>query len=128
MFSHINVGTKNLTQAGKFYDAFLAPLAITRFWTDPAGRVIGWRREVGGSRFFVALPFNGEPASPGNGSMSAFEAPSREVVDLAYQAALANGGTDEGAPGLRPHYGPDYYGAYMRDPDGNKLHVVHRGP
>jgi catechol 2,3-dioxygenase-like lactoylglutathione lyase family enzyme len=60
--------------------------------------------------------------------MSAFAVPSHAAVDLAYQAALANGGTDEGAPGLRSRYGPDYYGAYVRDPDGNKLHVVSRGP
>jgi predicted lactoylglutathione lyase len=66
-------------------------------------------------------------ASQGNGWMVAFAAPSRAAVDEAYAAALAAGGTDEGAPGLRPQFAADYYGAYVRDPEGNKLHFVTRG-
>jgi len=78
-------------------------------------------------RFYVYVPFDGMPSSPGNGCMVAFLAPSSAVVNNAYAAGLAAGGTDEGPPGSRPHYGPDYYGAYLRDPDGNKVHIVHRG-
>ena len=59
--------------------------------------------------------------------MLAFAAASPAAVDAAHAAGLAAHGTDEGAPGERPYYGPGYYGAYLRDPDGNKLHVVHRG-
>jgi predicted lactoylglutathione lyase len=59
--------------------------------------------------------------------MTAFSAPSRAAVDAAYAAAIAAGGLDEGPPGLRVQYAPDYYGAYVRDPDGNKLHFVRRG-
>lgn len=58
--------------------------------------------------------------------MVAFLAPSAEAVDLAYARAMRHGGTDAGGPGPREHYGPGYYGAYLRDPDGNKVHVVHR--
>ena len=66
-------------------------------------------------------------ASSGNGSMVAFLAPSPEAVNAAHAAGLANGGTDEGMPGPRDHYAIGYYGAYLRDPDGTKIHFVHRG-
>ena len=69
----------------------------------------------------------GRSASHGNGWMVAFTAPSRAAVDAAYAAAIAFGGTDEGPPGLRPKCAADYYGAYVRDPEGNKLHFVTRG-
>jgi len=70
------------------------------------------------------LPFDGKPAQPGNGQMVALLAESRAVVDRCYAVALASGGTCEGPPGVRPHYHPHYYGAYFRDPEGNKLGVV----
>ena len=77
-------------------------------------------------RFYVRLPWNGAPSTWGNGCMVAFLAPSRHAVDAAWRAGMEAGGTDEGQPGPRPHYGPGYYGAYLRDPDGNKLHIVLR--
>lgn len=128
MFSHVTVGAVDVARTARFYDAVLAPLGIARFWTDEGGGVVGWRQDKEGSRFFVCTPFDERPASPGNGCMCAFAAPSQVAVILAYEAALANGGADEGAPGPRPHYGPDYFGAYVRDPEGNKLHFVHRAP
>lgn len=73
---------------------------------------------------YLYKPFDGRPATWGNGTHVAFQAESREVVDEFYAQALAHGGTDEGAPGLREHYGPNYYAAYVRDPDGNKLQAV----
>ena len=76
----------------------------------------------------VGLPFDQQPATAGNGSMVAVAAPSRRGVDEFHAAALAAGGSSEGAPGLRPHYGPNFYVAYVRDPDGNKLAAVHVGP
>ena len=75
--------------------------------------------------FFVQVPFNGEPATVGNGSQVSFACGSKEQVEAAWSAALANGGSDEGKPGIRAHYAPDYYGAYCRDPEGNKLCFVH---
>lgn len=130
MFSHIIVGARDLASMGRFYDAVLAPLGLKRMAEGDDGGPdgIGW--QVPGRRwpqFFVQLPFNGLPATWGNGAQVSFAAPSRAAVDAAWQAALASGGADEGAPGLRPHYAPDYYGAYCRDPEGNKLCFVHAG-
>lgn len=130
MFSHVMVGARDLDAMARFYDAVLLPLGLERGPDSEAGpRGISYRRP--GDRhptFDVQEPFDGEPATPGNGCMVAFLAPSRGAVDRAHAAALAHGGADEGTPGLRTRYAPDYYGAYMRDPEGNKLHIVHRGP
>ncbi|MBP0492789.1 VOC family protein [Roseomonas sp. SG15] len=129
MFSHVMVGAKDLEVLARFYDAVLLPLGLERGPDSVAGpRGICYRAP--GTRhptFDVQEPYDGSPASHGNGSMVAFMAPDRAAVDAAHAAALANGGRDEGAPGPRTRYAPDYYGAYMRDPEGNKLHVVHRG-
>ena len=125
MFSHLTVGTRDLARATAFYDAVLSPLGIERV----AGKYenwAAWQRPGEAAKLWVGLPFNQLPASAGNGSMVAFSAPSRAAVDAAHAAALAAGGLDEGAPGLRSHYAPDYYGAYVRDFDGNKLHFVCR--
>ena len=73
--------------------------------------------------FLIGHPFDGMPAQSGNGQMTALLASTRAAVDRTYQAALAHGGMCEGEPGLRPHYHAQYYGAYFRDPDGNKLCV-----
>jgi len=72
----------------------------------------------------VVRPLDQKEASPGNGVTVAFDAPSRAAVDAFHAVALAAGGTDEGPPGVREHYHPNYYGAYVRDPDGNKICVV----
>ena len=78
-------------------------------------------------RFYVFSPFNRQDASAGNGNMLAFSAPSIAAVNLAYAAGIAAGGSDEGAPAERAHYAKNYYGAYLRDLDGNKIHLVFRG-
>lgn len=79
--------------------------------------------------FWVLRPVDRNAPSPGNGVTAAFDAPSRDAVDAFHAAAIAAGGTDEGAPGLRLHYHPDYYGAYVRDLDGNKICAVcHAAP
>ena len=130
MLSHVMVGARDLEALERFYDAVLLPLGLER-GPDSSGGPRGICYRAPGARhptFDVQEPFDGNPPGYGNGNMVAFMAPRREAVDAAYAAALAHGGTDEGAPGLRPHYDPHYYGAYMRDPEGNKLHVVHHGP
>lgn len=130
MFSHVTVGTRDLERAQHFYDAVLAPLGLTQRVVAPDGgpAALCW---IGAHsplpRFYVYRPFNGEPATVGNGDMVAFLAPSKETVETAHAGGLAHGGTDEGGPGPRPHYGDGYFGAYLRDPDGNKVHIVHRG-
>jgi len=129
MYSHVMVGARDFAAMAPFYDAVLLPLGLER-GPDSAGgpRGISYRRPgTENPTFDVQEPVDGALPSAGNGCMVAFFAPSRAAVDKAHAAALAHGGADEGAPGLRPHYAPDYYGAYMRDPEGNKLHVVHRG-
>jgi catechol 2,3-dioxygenase-like lactoylglutathione lyase family enzyme len=124
MFRYITVGTSDLAAAIRFYDAVLATLGHVRLSAD--GREAGWGPPGGQPHFWANLPFDGRPASAGNGAMPAFAAPSRDAVDAFHKAGLTAGGTDEGAPGLRP-YGADFYACYLRDPDGNKLSAVHEG-
>ena len=125
MLSHVTIGTNDLERAVRFYDAALAPLGIER-GTSPWPTWAMWRRP--GDYYpmlWAGEPFDRGEASAGNGWMAAFLCETRADVDAAYEAALASGGTDEGPPGERP-WRPDYYGAYVRDPDGNKIHFVWR--
>jgi len=134
MLSYVYLGTNDLERAIRFYDAALAPLGMPRCVTgDPAwDRVAaGWGlyeddgvRELG---LWIGMPFDGQLASVGNGTMVALRARSWRAVDDFHAAALAHGGRCEGPPGLRLHYNPDFYAAYVRDPDGNKLAAVCRG-
>jgi catechol 2,3-dioxygenase-like lactoylglutathione lyase family enzyme len=129
LFSHITVGSNDLELACRFYDSVLMPLGLCRRAVIPDGGPSSacWI-EPGQTlpRFYVYSPYNQQPANPGNGSMVAFCAPSTQVVIAAFEAGLAAGGSSEGEPGTRPNYGSDYFGAYLRDPDGNKIHIVHR--
>lgn len=134
MLTYVYFGTNDLDRAIEFYSATLAPLGMERCITgDPEwDRVAaGWGiYEDGGARelaFWVGKPFNRQPATAGNGGMVAFRAGSRNEVDRFHATALAQGGTCDGPPGLRLHYAPDFYAAYVRDPDGNKLAAVYRG-
>jgi len=125
MFSHVNIGIADYDRAFKFYDGLMRLLGLRQRFADKEKGWAGWQPAEGGRPLFViALPFDGQDASPGNGQMVAFAAPTRAVVDQAHAYALSAGGRNEGAPGLRPHYHPNYYGAYFRDLDGNKLCVV----
>jgi catechol 2,3-dioxygenase-like lactoylglutathione lyase family enzyme len=134
MLSYVYFGTNHLERAISFYTAALEPLGVKRCVTgDPEwDRVAaGWGiYEEEGARelaFWIGNPFDQRPASVGNGNMVAFRAPSWKAVDAFHAAALANGGTCDGAPGLRIHYSRDFYAAYVRDPDGNKVAAVCRG-
>ena len=119
MFNHVSVGTRDLASATRFYDAVLGALGYRRTMSESFGCAWG----VGWPEFWVTLPADGD-AGPGNGTHVAFIAPSREAVDAFHAAALAEGGGDAGAPGLRD-YTEDYYAAFARDPDGNKIEAVH---
>lgn len=121
MFSHVTLGTNDFDRARPFWLEVMAALGHPVLFEYPGGIAFG---EATGPKTFVGAPFDGEAARPGNGVHIAYIVDSRAKVDAFYQAALAFGGTDEGAPGPRPHYHPNYYGAYVRDPDGNKLQAV----
>ena len=122
---YLTLGTNDLASATRFYDAALAPLGLVRRATEPDEVGYGLPEDRR-CRIWVTRPFDGNAATVGNGSMPAFVAQSKQAVRDFHAAALANGGTDEGAPGLRP-YGAAFYAAYVRDPDGNKLSAVHEG-
>jgi catechol 2,3-dioxygenase-like lactoylglutathione lyase family enzyme len=121
MFSHVTIGSKDPDKAAAFYDAVLATLGIEPFFKVQGTASYG---TATGPKVFVVTPFDGNPHHPGNGWHAAFLAPSRAAVDAFHARALEMGGTSEGEPGLRPHYHPNYYGAYVRDPEGNKLQAV----
>jgi catechol 2,3-dioxygenase-like lactoylglutathione lyase family enzyme len=130
MFSHVTVGSSNIDQSSTFYDDVLAPLGLVRRPVTPDGGPAAACWIVPGQplpRFYVYMPFDRNAASVGNGSMVAFLAASPTAVDAAYAAGLAAGGIDDGPPGPRDRYGDGYYGAYLRDPDGNKVHIAYRG-
>lgn len=121
MFSHVTIGADEPEKLEGFYDAVLGTLGISPFFKLPGTLSYG---TAAGPKVFVLKPFNGEAHVPGNGGHVAFLAPDRASVDAFHAKALEMGGTSEGAPGLRPHYHPNYYGAYVRDPAGNKLQAV----
>ena len=121
MYSHVTVGTNDMTRARSFYAPVMAALGKQSFTEGAHHTGYG---DAGGEQFWVLSPFDGKSASVGNGSHVAFLAVDRAMVDAFHAAALASGGADEGAPGPRPHYHPNYYGAYVRDPDGNELQAV----
>jgi catechol 2,3-dioxygenase-like lactoylglutathione lyase family enzyme len=121
--SYATVGSNQLESAKRFYDELLGVAGITTAFEHPSGgRVYG---RDGRFCFCVLGPLNGEPATVGNGVMIAFSFDSRAEVDAFYAKALALGGADEGAPGLRA---PTYYFSYFRDLDGNKLCAFHIDP
>ncbi len=123
MISHVTVGSDDIARAKAFYQAVMAPLGFVRVIEGEDYFAYGETAEAPPC-FWVLPPFDGRPAERGNGWHCAFLAPSRAAVDAFHAAALAHGGSDEGAPGLRPQYTEHYYGAYVRDPDGNKLQAV----
>jgi len=121
---YVTLGTHDLARSIRFYDAVMAALGVGRapHWTE------GWAGWGGsydqGPSVWICSPFDKAAPSPGNGPMVALRAASEAQVQAFHAAALANGGSDEGAPGTRPYYEPTFYVAYVRDPDGNKLAAV----
>jgi len=122
MIGYITIGAKDSEASGKFYDAVLGAVGYARAFAD--GGWIGYGPKGSDKHdVYVCPPFNQQPATFGNGMMIAFKGDSEDAVDAAYKAGLAHGGTDEGAPGFRPADKQTWYGAYLRDPTGNKIAV-----
>ncbi len=126
MFDHTGLSVSDYAAAIAFYDKALAPLGITRMFVVPKEHTGGadvcgygvrrpqfWLHSGGAQRPIIHIAFSAE---------------NRALVDAFYQAAIAAGGKDNGAPGLRPHYHPDYYGAFVLDPDGNNIEAVCHAP
>ena len=113
---YVTLGTNNLEQALAYYDALLGSIGHSRIFDS--GEFVAWAASAEGPAVAVTVPFNGDPATVGNGNMAAMHMPSTEAVDAFHAKALELGGSDEGAPGDR---GDGFYGAYFRDLDGNKL-------
>jgi catechol 2,3-dioxygenase-like lactoylglutathione lyase family enzyme len=120
---HVSVGVSNMQKAKAFYDAVLAPLGMAPVSpVDINGQLFGVGYGAGANpSFWIQFPINGQAASMGNGVHIAFRAETRAAVDAFFLAALDKGGVEDGRPGLRSEYNPDYYAAFVRDPDGNKI-------
>ena len=124
MLSHVHIGVTDFQRAFAFYSAVMDALGFPLKFSEQEKRWAAWKpANAERPHFLIGQPYNGAPATPGNGQMIALLASSRDAVEKCYELAIANGGRSDGAPGLRPHYHPDFYGAYFRDLDGNKLCV-----
>lgn len=126
MFSHVTIGSNDLAGAKRFYDGVARALGLVRHADYP--EAAGYGQPGGRAQLWIVRPLDKQAASAGNGITIGLEAGDRPAVDAAWAAATAAGGKDEGKPGLRTHYHPNYYGAYVRDPDGNKVCIVCHKP
>jgi len=122
MLDHISIGVTDLERCGAFYDALLGALGHVRLFTT--SRAIGWGPPGAKDEAFAILASGDEARAPGKGSHIAFAASSRSAVQAFHAAGIEGGGTDEGAPGLRPQHGEGYYAAFLRDLDGYRLEAV----
>lgn len=124
MLMYTTIGTNNLDRMVTFYDAIFAELGVSRIPSWAEGWAT-WGEPLGeGFSFCICYPFNKKKATAGNGTLFSFSAKSAEQVRKFHTAGLRNGGSDEGQPGVREAYGPDFYVAYLLDPDGHKLACV----
>ena len=131
MIAYVTVGADDIARAKSFYNAFLPALGYG-LEEGPEGLSYALPEVPGqgpvAPEFYVKPPFDGGAASTGNGAMVAFEARRQAEVRALHAAAVAAGGTDEGAPGFRPDYGPCFYVGYLRDPQGNKIALFSSNP
>lgn len=121
MLHHLSFAVRDLARSAAFYDAVFRPLGYVRVWADDTA--VGYGYAGGGDKFAIKLRTENQ-GIPGDGFHAAFAAPSREAVHEFYEAAMAHGGQDNGAPELCVDYGPDYYAAFVLDPDGYRIEAV----
>ena len=122
MIGYVTLGTSDLQRGAKFYDAIFQEFGVGRMMDMET--FIAWGAPGGAPGIGLTMPFDGKPATVGNGTMVALECKDKEQVHKLYEIALANGGSDEGEPGPR---GDGFYAGYFRDPDGNKLNAFIMG-
>lgn len=131
MIAYVTLGADDLAAATRFYAAFLPALGYA-LEERPDGLSCALPVRPGAPatqpELYIKPPFDGAPASTGNGTMIAFEAADQHQVRALHAAALAAGGSDEGAPGFRAAYGPRFYVGYLRDPQGNKIALFSSNP
>lgn len=127
MFDHLSITTTDLDRAQRFYDAVLGTLGIPRVYRRDDAVGYGERHRIAGAPCYLSVYLTTAKHVADNRHWC-FRALSRAAVHAFHEAALANGGSDDGPPGLREIYGPDYYAAFVRDPDGNRLEALTRRP
>jgi catechol 2,3-dioxygenase-like lactoylglutathione lyase family enzyme len=120
VIDHVSVAVRDLQASTRFYELVLAPLGFSRLETRPA--TVGFGKSY--PEFWINLRGDMAPVAPASGAHVCFRARNAEIVDTFHAAALAAGGTDDGAPKLRPQHGDGYYAAFIRDPDGNRIEAV----
>lgn len=123
VISHITLGTNDKERSAKFYDQVLGALGFSRL-PKPPEKPLAYEKHGEMPTIYIYSPEDGRPATWGNGTHVAFVADDQDQVHQFHEQGLSCGGFCEGQPGPRPHYGPNYYAAYIRDPDGNKLQAV----
>jgi catechol 2,3-dioxygenase-like lactoylglutathione lyase family enzyme len=131
MIAYITVGVDDIVLAERFYAAFLPALGyVQEKYEGDLSYALPPQpdQSVVPPEFYVKRPFDGQPASTGNGTMVAFEASNQQQVRDLHAAAVAAGGFDEGSPGFRTAYGPRFYVGYLRDPQGNKIALFSSNP
>jgi len=129
LISHVHIGVTDFERAFAFYAPVMDRLGFPLRFSEPEKSWAGWKpANADRPLVLIGMPYDRGPASPGNGQMVALLASDRGAVDACHALAIANGGTDDGPPALRPQYHADYYGAYFRDPDGNKICVCCHDP
>jgi catechol 2,3-dioxygenase-like lactoylglutathione lyase family enzyme len=125
MLHHVSVGVHDIARAAKFYDAVLKTLGYKRV-ADYSPHAIGYGEAPDRPEFWIGGAHDGKPVSAGNGTHMGFIARTRAQVRNFHAAALVQGGSNNGEPGPRPDYGPEYYGAFVYDLDGNKIEATFR--
>ena len=120
MIHHVSLGSNDIARARAFYDPLMALIGFRLLKSSERALHYGASDIV----FSIETPIDGRPATVGNGVHVAFQAPDRETVRRFHRTAVGNGGVDEGAPGIRDQYNANYYGAFVRDPDGHKIEAV----
>ena len=120
MIHHVSVGTNDIKRARAFYEALMSLIGFRILKSSETAVHFGSSDIM----FSLETPIDGLTAAPGNGVHIAFQTPDRQTVRRFHETAIANGATDEGAPGIRENYNANYYGAFVRDLDGNKIEAV----